>query len=41
VRALAAAFLPGAGYRRHLYFRYSLVWSRPAGPAVRAAAPSG
>jgi SAM-dependent methyltransferase len=33
-RALAAALLPGARVRRHLFWRYSLVWRRPdRGPA--------
>jgi SAM-dependent methyltransferase len=31
IRGLAAAALPGVRYRRHLLWRYSLVWSRPAG----------
>lgn len=29
VRALAGALLPGARLRRHLFWRYSLVWRRP------------
>jgi SAM-dependent methyltransferase len=29
VRMACAACLPGARVRRHLYFRYSLVWRRP------------
>jgi SAM-dependent methyltransferase len=29
IRALARAVLPGARYRRHLYFRWSVVWTRP------------
>jgi SAM-dependent methyltransferase len=32
VRALAGERLPGVRYRRHLYWRYSLVWTRPAAP---------
>jgi SAM-dependent methyltransferase len=30
IRRLAARLLPGARYRRHLYWRYSLVWTSPA-----------
>ena len=30
VRALAGALLPGARVRRHLFWRYSLVWCKPA-----------
>jgi hypothetical protein len=30
MRWLAAAELPGARYRRHLYWRYSPVWTKPA-----------
>ena len=36
LRRLAERLLPGARYRRHLYGRYSLVWTKPAvtpGPA--------
>ena len=36
MRRLAERLLPGARYRRHLYLRYSLVWTKPAvtrGPA--------
>ena len=36
MRRLAERLLPGARYRRHLYWRYSLVWTKPAatpGPA--------
>jgi SAM-dependent methyltransferase len=29
-RRLAARVLPGAKYRRHLYWRYSLVWTKPS-----------
>ena len=29
MRRLAADVLPGARYRRHLYWRYSLVWVKP------------
>jgi SAM-dependent methyltransferase len=29
VRRLAARVLPAARYRRHLYWRYSLVWTKP------------
>jgi SAM-dependent methyltransferase len=31
VRAEAARMLPGVRYRRHLLWRYSLRWQRPAG----------
>lgn len=30
IAAIAAAVLPGVRYRRRLYFRYTLVWRRPA-----------
>jgi SAM-dependent methyltransferase len=30
IRQVAAADLPGASFRRHLLFRYSLIWRRPA-----------
>ncbi|KQY24880.1 hypothetical protein ASD16_05205 [Cellulomonas sp. Root485] len=30
VRAAARSILPGARWRRHLYWRYSLVWQSPA-----------
>ncbi len=36
MRRLAERLLPGVRYRRHLYWRYSLIWARPAvspGPA--------
>jgi len=29
-RRLATGVLPGARYRRHLYWRYSLLWTKPA-----------
>ncbi|MDT0318760.1 class I SAM-dependent methyltransferase [Streptomyces millisiae] len=29
MRALAADLLPGSRYRRHLLFRYTLIWRRP------------
>ncbi|WP_371406369.1 class I SAM-dependent methyltransferase [Kribbella sp. NBC_00662] len=29
MQALATELLPGATYRRHLLFRYSILWSRP------------
>jgi 2-polyprenyl-3-methyl-5-hydroxy-6-metoxy-1,4-benzoquinol methylase len=29
MRRLAGRILPGARYRRHLYWRYSLVWTKP------------
>ncbi|HKB31727.1 MAG TPA: hypothetical protein VKD26_12945 [Streptosporangiaceae bacterium] len=31
MRRLAARILAGARYRRHLYWRYSLVWTKPRG----------
>jgi SAM-dependent methyltransferase len=31
LRRLAVEVLPGVRYRRHLYWRYSLVWTKPAG----------
>ena len=31
VRAIAGRLLPGVRYRRHLLFRYSLLWSKPSG----------
>jgi SAM-dependent methyltransferase len=35
IRRLAARVLPGAHYHRHLYWRYSLVWTKPGeGPRV-------
>lgn len=37
IRAAATAILPGAKLRRHIYDRYSLVYSEPATPAVHAA----
>jgi SAM-dependent methyltransferase len=33
VRALGERLLPGAMVRRHLFWRYSLVWQKPAAPA--------
>ena len=30
VRETAARLLPGVRYRRHLLWRYSLVWTKPA-----------
>jgi hypothetical protein len=29
MRRLAMDALPGARYRHHLYWRYSLVWTKP------------
>jgi len=31
-RRLAARVLPGARYRRRLYWRYSLIWAKPTSP---------
>ncbi len=36
MRRLAERLLPGARYRRHLYWRYSLVWTKPAVTPGRA-----
>ena len=36
MRALAERVLPGVRYRRHLYWRYSLVWAKPAVTPGRA-----
>ena len=30
IRRLVRQLLPGAGYRRHLYWRYTVVWTKPA-----------
>jgi SAM-dependent methyltransferase len=30
MRGLAERLLPGVRYRRHLYWRYSLTWTKPA-----------
>jgi SAM-dependent methyltransferase len=32
MRRIAAQVLPGARYRRRLYWRYSLVWAKPSSP---------
>jgi SAM-dependent methyltransferase len=32
MRRIAGEVLPGARYRRHLLWRYSLVWTKPASP---------
>lgn len=32
VRRIASATLPGVRYRRHLLWRYSLIWIRPPAP---------
>jgi SAM-dependent methyltransferase len=34
LRTVATAVLPGARYRQHLLFRYSLLWTKPGGPAA-------
>jgi hypothetical protein len=31
MRRIAGQILPGVRYRRHLLWRYSLVWAKPAG----------
>ena len=33
VRATASRLLPGVRYRRHLLWRYSLLWRKPGGPS--------
>jgi SAM-dependent methyltransferase len=33
-RRLAGQLLPGVRYRRHLYWRYSLIWVKPSRPAA-------
>jgi SAM-dependent methyltransferase len=40
MRRIAAQVLPGVRYRRHLLWRYSLVWVKPAEPADAAGRPS-
>jgi hypothetical protein len=35
IRALAGEVLPGVRYRRHLLWRYSLTWTRPAAAGER------
>ena len=37
VRSAAAKLLPGARIRQHLFWRYSLVWRKPARQRLRAA----
>jgi SAM-dependent methyltransferase len=39
VRALAGDLLPGARVRRHLFWRYSLVWRKPGGAGATLGAP--
>lgn len=34
MRRLAQRLLPGVRYRRHLYWRYSLVWAKPTEPGI-------
>src|SRR5262249_59840422 len=41
IRVLAGETLPDARYRRHLLWRYSLVWVRPAAEGGREAARPG
>jgi len=36
IRALAGETLPGVRYRRHLLWRYSLVWVKPGGRIAKA-----
>lgn len=38
MRQIAAAQLPGARFRRHLLWRYSIVWTKPADRSVSASA---
>lgn len=38
MRRLAEQLLPGSRYRRHLYWRYTLAWSKPANLTGRAVA---
>jgi SAM-dependent methyltransferase len=37
VRATASRLLPGVRYRRHLLWRYSLLWQKPGLPSVKRA----
>ncbi len=37
VRRASGELLPGARVRRHLFWRYSLVWRKPAGPGPHGA----
>lgn len=37
VRRACAELLPGARVRRHLFWRYSLVWTKPTHPGLRGA----
>jgi SAM-dependent methyltransferase len=41
VREAAAKVLPGARYRRHVLWRYSLVWTKPGLAGSRAAGDTG
>jgi SAM-dependent methyltransferase len=34
IRALAEPLLPGASIRRHLLWRYSVIWTKPAADAI-------
>jgi hypothetical protein len=34
MRRIATQTLPGVRYRRHLLWRYSLIWAKPASPAT-------
>ncbi|MFC8597571.1 hypothetical protein [Isoptericola sp. NPDC057191] len=40
VRETARRVLPGARYRQRLFFRYTLEWTRPAGPSSSRGCPS-
>ena len=40
VRLLATGMLPGARYRHRLYWRYSLVWTKPLTPSPAPGRPA-
>ncbi len=39
LRRIAAEVLPGARYRRHLLWRYSLIWTKPVRPKHASPVP--
>ena len=41
VRRTARRVLPGVRYRRHLLWRYSLIWDKPAGPPAATRREAG